>query len=144
MGRARVSTRAVVDTSGIFKWFVAYCEGGIDQAWDLLRSHQRGELSLAAPLSVLVEVANLLRYSGVGVGDAVALLGELERTHLVLFDVTPERARKALECAFENRITEYDALFLALAQELECPLVTADRRAFGRIDASVAQVQLVL
>ena len=48
-----------------------------------------------------------------------------------------------MKCAIERRMTVYDALFLTLAQELDCPLVTADRRAFGSIPPEVAEVRLI-
>jgi predicted nucleic acid-binding protein len=63
---------------------------------------------------------------------------------VALFEATHERTRRALHCAFENRITVYDALFLSLAQEFDCPLITADRTAFGAIPPEVAEVRLVL
>jgi predicted nucleic acid-binding protein len=36
----------------------------------------------------------------------------------------------------------YDALFLALAEELDCPLITADRKAFADIDTPV-EIRLI-
>ena len=44
-----MSGRVVIYTSVIFKWFVAYGESGIDDACGLLKQHQEGELTLAAP-----------------------------------------------------------------------------------------------
>ena len=138
-----MSDRAVIDTSVMFKWFVAYGETGLDEAWALLRPHQQGETMLIAPILAAVEMANLLRYSGIGADDAGALMAEFERAHVVMFDTTPERLRGALKCAIERRMTVYDALFLTLAQELDCPLMTADRRAFGSIPPEVAEVRLI-
>lgn len=136
--------RLVVDTSVIFKWFVAYGESGLDEAGELLRSHRNGEASLIAPATAPVEVANLLRYVGIDARSAADILDDFERTHVVLVEGTQARLRAAIECAFENRISVYDAMFLSLAQEFECPLVTADRQAFGQLAPDVAQVRLIL
>jgi predicted nucleic acid-binding protein len=43
-----------------------------------------------------------------------------------------------------ERMSVYDALLLAPAREFDCPLVTADSRAFGSIPPDVAQVRLVV
>jgi predicted nucleic acid-binding protein len=139
-----MSGRMVIDTSVAFKWFVAYGETGLDEAWELLDEHRQGGGMLVAPALALAEVANLLRISGVCEDDARALFDEYERAHVVHFDMTTARARHALRLGFAHRITVYDAMFLALAQELECPLVTADRRAFGSIPPEVAGVRLLL
>lgn len=139
-----MNNRMVIDTSVMFKWFVAYGENGLEQAWDLLTQHRDADVTLIAPASALVELANTLRHVGIGADDASALLADFERTHVVMFEDTAARARRALGCAFEHRITVYDALFLTLAQEFDCPLVTADRRAFGRVPPDTADVRLIL
>ena len=138
-----MSARVVIDTSVAFKWFVAYGETGLDEAWALLNDHRKGRTTLLAPALALAEVANLLRTSGLAEDDARALFEEYERAHVVHFELTASLVRRALPLAFTHRITAYDALFLALAQELECPLVTADRRAFASIPPEVAEVQLL-
>jgi predicted nucleic acid-binding protein len=139
-----MSGRVVIDTSVVFKWFVACGESGLGPAWSLLNSHRRGDLMVVAPSIVVTEIANLLSYLGIHADDANAFLVDFEQTHVVLFETTYERAQRVLKCAFENRMTVYDASFLTLAQEFECPLVTADRRAFGSVPASIADVQLIL
>lgn len=144
MGQTGMTTRIVVDTSVMFKWFVGYGESGLDEAWALLRGHQCGESTLIAPASAALEMANLLSYTGIASVDAQVFLAEFERAHIVIFDITPERLRHALDCAHAYRMTVYDAMFLELAQEHHCPLVTADRRAFGDLPAGVADVRLIL
>lgn len=139
-----MSIRLVVDTSVAFKWFVGYGESGLDEAWELLRAHRDGEVTLIAPSLVLAEIANRLRYSGIRPDDALEFLTDFDQSHVALFNGTYERTKRAVHCAFENRITVYDAMFLALAQEFECTLVTADRKAFGAIPPNVATVRLIL
>jgi predicted nucleic acid-binding protein len=45
--------------------------------------------------------------------------------------------RTATDLACRHNLSVYDALFLQLAEELDCPLVSADRRAFAGIDSPV-------
>ena len=143
MGRPGLR-RLVVDTSVMMKWFVAWGETSLDEAMELLRAHRDGEVVLLAPSSATVEVANTLRYIGIDSEDALGFLEDFARTNIVYFAGTEARVSAAISCAFAHRISVYDAMFLALAQELDCPLVTADRRAFGSIPPDVAEVQLLL
>jgi len=139
-----MSIRVVIDTSVVFKWFVGYGETGLDEAWELLNGHRDGSVTLIAPSLLHAEIANRLRFSGVGPDDAAALLAEFDGCHIVSFDPTPERTRAALRCSFDNGITVYDALFVSLAQEFECELATADRKAFGALPPATAAVRLIL
>ena len=134
----------VIDTSVIFKWFVAWGESGLDEAGKLLRMHRDGDITLVAPASVAVELANLLRYVGLEAADAPGYFEDFSAIRVRTYPETPARIQQALECAFAHRISVYDAMFLALAKELDCPLVTADRRAFGGIPSSAAEVRLLL
>jgi predicted nucleic acid-binding protein len=137
-----VNDYVVIDTSIAFKWFVAWGEDSLDEAASYLRDHRSGARTIAAPSIMPVEMANVLRYAVPAAHDAVELLGALEDVHLHLFDATLERLTRATLRAAETGLTVYDALFLSLAEELECPLVSADRAALSRIEASVPTVLL--
>ena len=94
-------------------------------------SHQAREITLAGPVTLPVEIANSLHYATPTVDDALALLNDFDDAHVHLFDVTAERLQAATRRAAEVGIGVFDALFLTLAEELECPLVTADHKAFA-------------
>lgn len=135
-------TYVVIDTSVLFKLFLAYGEDGLDETWALVRSHQRQEILLIAPALGAIEIANVLRYIGIDEATALCFLDDFEGLGIELVPQTPARIRAAVSCAFTYKISIYDALFLALAQEFDCELVTADRRAFGSIPAKIAKVKL--
>lgn len=105
---------------------VALADDGVDG--DRARSRLRGE-QLAAPELVDLEVASVLRRH-VSRGDL-----ELRRAELALGDLMAIPIARAahvplLARAWELRanLTMYDAAYVALAEALGAPLVTADSR----------------
>jgi predicted nucleic acid-binding protein len=128
----------VVDSSVAYKWLCQREEDHIDEAFALLLEHRSGTCALAAPATLYVELANALRTSRhfdetrvLAVIDGIGDLG------IELVASTPERLVAAAKLAFRHRLSIYDSLFLQLAEELGCPLVTADRKAFAGIDTPV-------
>lgn len=128
----------VVDTSVAFKWLVSGDEGSVMHAQELLDASHAGTCVLAAPSTLTIELANALRYSRrIDPKQVLALVEQVASLGVELFATTVQRVHVATELAYRHNISVYDALFLQLACELRCPLVTADRRAFASIDAQV-------
>ncbi len=132
-----MSVSVVVDTSVAFKWFVQAGEDSVEKAFALLADQAAGLHTLTAPASLPVELANALRYSKHQPDDVLDALENLDLSHVELFEPTSERLHAGGVLAYRHGLSIYDALFLALAEELRCPLVTADRRAFARIDSPI-------
>lgn len=128
----------VVDSSVAYKWICAHDECGVEAANALLDAHETGAILLAAPDTLYVELANVVRNSPYfDVDESVAIVEEIGRFDVELMPSTPTRLSKALQLAYAHDLAIYDALFLQLAIELDCPLVTADRKAFLGIDSPV-------
>ena len=84
---------------------------------------------LVAPHLIDVEMLNatrkLLLRREISRGYAEALLRDYKRTALELF---PHKTLLEKAWALRGNITPYDAMYVALAQTLEVPLITADAR----------------
>lgn len=87
------------------------------------------EGNLAGPELVLAEVTNILRRlerSGqISRLEATSSHGDLLRLDIELFPFAPFADRV---WALRGNLTSYDAWYVAVAEALNCPLVTLDRR----------------
>ena len=128
----------VVDASVCVALFHAEDPGHPASRRWLAESQSEAE-PIVAPVVLLAEVAAAL---GRGLGDA-ALAREAVRLlrgrHLVeLVPVTEALAARAAEIAAEEKIRGCDALYVALAKQLEMELVTEDRQQLERGAALIA------
>ena len=97
-----------------------------DALW--VRSHLAGE-SISAPEMLLAESANILRrlerIVRLSATDAAAALDDLLRADIQLHPFAPYADRV---WELRHNLTAYDAWYVAIAESLDCPLVTLDRR----------------
>ncbi|HYB72755.1 MAG TPA: type II toxin-antitoxin system VapC family toxin [Candidatus Sulfotelmatobacter sp.] len=128
--------RIVVDSSVLIKWFKARNESLVVEARALLEEVERRPLEVHVPALLLYEVGNILllkaRLSRAAMDHALDRLADLPCT------VAPPAApllKRAARLGRDYGLTFYDASFLALAVELDCPLITADRRLFDHVQA---------
>lgn len=134
--------RLVIDSSVAFKWFHQEDEGHVAEAAALVWRQHSGDVQLTAPPAVLLELANGLRYSRLDQPSVLAIIDAFGSLGIELVESTPTRVVRATELSYRFGMAVYDALFLQLAEELDCPLVTADRRAFAKIETGV-EIQLL-
>ncbi len=90
-------------------------------------------LEVHVPAVLLYEVGNILllktRLGPAGLDDAI---DHLETLPFVVAPPATPLLKRAARLGRELGLTFYDASFLALSVELDCPYVTADRRLFDR------------
>ncbi|MBS3956462.1 MAG: type II toxin-antitoxin system VapC family toxin [Clostridiales bacterium] len=137
-----MSIQVVVDSCVAYKWFYKEDEAGLEEAEDLLQSHLDGTRIVSAPTVLPVEIANTLLSSGLPLEQTDEILDLLESARLHLYYTGTRQLQRASALARKHRLAVYDALFLALAEELSCPLVTADCKAFAGIDTPV-EIRLI-
>jgi predicted nucleic acid-binding protein len=124
-----VAAALVVDTSVLVKWFKTAGEELTAEAAALREHVDRTRATVFAPALLCYEVANILvRKADLGTAEAAALLETMSRWPIHLAGPEPELLHRGARLARDYDITFYDAAFVALAEALGCPLVTADRR----------------
>lgn len=122
---------ALLDISVAVKWFIG--EEGSERALDLQQAHLRDDLQLHAPDVLLMESANALCYAGL---SEERMLQDLETFSALGVEIIPfslSVLNSAIRLSLEHDLAVYDSYFLALAQALEIPLITADRKMLSRL-----------
>jgi len=123
----------VLDASVILKWFIE--ENDSEKARAILNRYIKGDFIIVVPDFLLYEVANVLKYSGAfsekEVTEAITSLYDLE---IKIISSLPDVIKTMIKLSFQKGITSYDAIYLALAMELQVPLITADVRLYHKIN----------
>lgn len=119
----------VVDCSVAAKWVLP--EPGRARALRLFDQWASGEVELIAPGILLAEFASLLakrcRRKELTATQANEAFVFLVRCAPRLYETRP-RLGPAMKLALEHHLSLWDCLYLALAAERDCSVVTADRR----------------
>ena len=115
----------VVDASVLTKWFME--EEDRDRALALRQLHTSRRSAIFVSELTFLEILNAIRYSPKSKEEDVAeALHVLERLHLQVKPTDFQLLRKANAIAWAYKVTIYDALYVALAEQLGYPLITAD------------------
>lgn len=116
----------VLDASVPVKWFVE--EPDTPQALFLKTACVEGSCEIASLDCALLEVANALQRSkGFSAAEIKRCCDELYVLDLDLVALLPHLVHATVDLAARWHLTVYDAAYLALARELDAPLITADR-----------------
>ena len=122
---------ALLDTSVAVKWFIR--EEDSEKAADLRHAHGRAEILLHAPDILLLELTNALRYSPlISAEEILQALRLFPGLGITIIPFDPDALTSSITLSLEHDLAVYDAYFLALAQAMEIPLITADRRMLSR------------
>jgi len=128
-----MAAKIVVDTSVLIKWIKTKNEDLLNEARRLLTDIERRPLEVHVPALLLYEAGNILLLKTdldvAGLNDA---LSDLEALPFIVAPPATPLLKRAARLGKEYRLTFYDASFLALAVELNCPFVTADGPIFER------------
>jgi len=129
---------AIVDASVALAWVIPD-ETIEPAAVRLLLAYHGGQVRLLAPSLWEYEIANALsvgvRRERLTAAEGKEALDSLLRLGISLHDFDSV-ADQAWELSHRHALSVYDAAYLALAQQRECPLYTADRR-LARVGADL-------
>jgi predicted nucleic acid-binding protein len=124
----------VVDASVLVKWFLYQQEEDRDRALALRELHISGRSPIHIPEFAVVEVLNLVRFAPKAKEeDGELALEALQDLHLQTKPLEFDLVRKANAIAWAYKVTIYDALYIALAEQVGYPLITADEAMIGKL-----------
>ena len=128
-----MAAKLVVDTSVFIKWIKTRDEALVEEARRLLAEVEGHAVEVHVPALLLYEVGNIMlmktRLSAVGL---VRMIGQLTALPFKIAPPAIPLLERAGQVGRRFSVTFYDASFLALALDLGCPFVTADRALFKR------------
>lgn len=117
----------VLDASVAAKWFVRQGEADRELALSIRDRHTSGLCRLILPEFALLEIGNAIRYSlRAKEEDGAAALDLLRDLNIEIHALSWDLLRKANAISWAYKIAMYDAAYVALAELLGFPLLTAD------------------
>lgn len=124
----------IVDASIVYKWF-AENEEDSSLALNILQKHINGREKIAVPDLILYELANAwVTKTAIPSARVKTNLKDLQDAGLELENVTFDLAAKAVNFAKKYNASVYDAIYVVLAKEKRCNLVTADKKFAEKIN----------
>ena len=117
----------VLDTSVVVKWYLTEGEGFVPEAVTYLERHRDGMLRLAAPELLAIELISVLKRRGLDAATVQLSLDRLFAAGIEWHSLT-SIASAVADVTGHFPISAYDACFAALANRLDAPFITADRR----------------
>ena len=134
----------VLDCSVAAKWVLP--EPGRAPALELFERYASGQVLLIAPDILLAEFASLVakrnRRKQISAGQAHDAFSLMTKSAPKLFDTRP-RLSRALDLSLQHQLSLWDCVYLALALEHDCPVLTADLRLFRAGRSGHPSVRLV-
>ena|SRR6266542_1383515 len=133
----------VLDCSVAAKWVLP--EPDRAPAFDLFERYAAGEIRLIAPDLLPVEFASLVakrnRRKQLSAEQSYRAFSLMTQCMPPLFEMRP-RLFRALDLSLRHHLSLWDCVYLALALEHDCPLLTADLRLFRAGQGRHPSIQL--
>lgn len=127
----------VIDSSVIFKWFVAENEGNVEQALKILENHLNKTETIIVPELLIYEVTNSwATKSNLTLSKIKVFLKDLENSNLQVESITFKLINKVLTFSKKHGVSVYDATYAVLAKEKKCDLITADNKFVDKVKLS--------
>jgi predicted nucleic acid-binding protein len=141
--REYTSSEYVADASVLVKPFTRHDEADRAKAVALLRAHADQRCRIVLPEFARFEILNAIRFgrSAIAAHTAEALLA-LRDFGLHFSVIDHSTLERAVGLSWTHDLSIYDAAYVALAEGLEAPLVTADTKLANRLRSHRLVVRL--
>ena len=116
--------KKVIDASVIIKWFISEVDS--EKALVLRAEHLNGDSLLIIPELALIEVINALRYKNTSEQFLKEAISYLYRFQFSIERINEHFLEKAVNISLKNKISIYDSIYIAVAQEHGIEMITAD------------------
>lgn len=117
-------TKLVLDSSVLVKWITSQDEELIKEARKILRRFQEGKIKVFVPELTKFEIGNALWKKQIPLSEVSFDLELFYDFPVEFISWDLVLGKKTAEIATENKITYYDAAFIALAEKYKAVLVT--------------------
>ncbi len=116
----------VLDASVIIKWFLK--EENSESALQFKEDFLNGKTNIIIPDLALYEICNVLRFKPHLGQEAIKnILPSLFNLGIEIITPSSKLLTESLHLSFATGLSIYDCVYLALANELEARLITADK-----------------
>lgn len=125
----------VADASVIVKWFVD--EEDTKKALALRQDYIDGKVDVACPNLLPYEVLNALRYNPeFGQEQTGVAAKALAQYQLWMYPISGELATLCIKNSYAYGMSLYDSTYVSLAEYLDSPLYTADKKILDKVGKS--------
>jgi|SRR5579859_5689595 len=119
----------VVDSNIVNKWFLRQNETELEQSYDVYRKIKNGLIKAWAPSFLLIEVSNILLYKKQFSEKAVdQIIEKIQNSGISFVEFNVIYLKELVRLSKLHDLTTYDGLYLLLALQKNCQLVTADKK----------------
>jgi len=114
----------IVDTSVIVKWLSQKDELYLDQADKIFQDAREQKIEIVAPELTKYECGNAILYKKMVLSQSKQSLATLYAIPIKFISLDENAAGNTMEIASREKITYYDASFIALGKQIGATLVT--------------------
>lgn len=124
----------VIDSSLAFKWFNSN-EADADKAIAVWQDHVDGKIPIVVPDLIVYELANAwATKTALSLKEIKDNLDAFFESKLEIVYISANIINEAVAFSRKYQVSVYDSIYVVLAKEKKCLLITADKRLTEKID----------
>ena len=130
--------RIVADANVVLKWIPAKNEEKVVEAREIYKMMMAEQLEVFAPTFLLLEVLNILANKRKTDPNVIRkVIKDLAKGKIKFVELEIRKVSEIEKLVHKYRLTSYDALYLYLAKEKNCKLLTVDRQLLKLHDSTI-------